>query len=296
MKILNFGSMNIDIFYYVKNIVRPSETIESYDMAQKIGGKGLNQSIALNKSYDKIFHAGKVGEDGLFLINYLKENGIDTSLIEISDKRSGNAIIQVEESGENSIILFHGANFDIDIKYIDHVLDNFDKGDYLIIQNEINNLEYIIDRAYEKGLKIFLNPSPITDELLKANLNKIYMFILNETEAKTLTNTDNLELIKKKLIEKYPNSLFVMTLGKEGSIYFDKKKEIRQKAYKVKAVDTTGAGDTFTGYLISNLANGTSIEKALEMASKASALSVTKSGASNSIPSLNEVENFKELI
>ncbi|MDO5047752.1 MAG: ribokinase [Anaerococcus sp.] len=294
MKILNFGSMNLDFFYRVKNIVRPGETISSNSLEVKMGGKGLNQSIALSKNCDFLYHAGLIGDDGYKLKEILEENGVDTRFIKKVGERTGNAIIQLEDSGENSIVLYPGANHLVTKEYIDQVLDEFTGEDYLVIQNEINNISYIIDKAYEKGMKIFLNPSPITKDLLDADLSKVYMFILNKSEGISLCG--NKELIVKSLREKYPKSKFVLTSGKDGSMYFDKDRLIKQDAYLVDVVDTTGAGDTFTGFFITSYIKDKDIKKSLKLAALASSLCVMKKGAANAIPSLEEVLDFKEKI
>lgn len=293
MKILNFGSLNIDIFFRVEEIVKSGETISAKSIEKRPGGKGLNQSVALAKSFDKVYHAGSVGEDGLYLIDYLKKENVDTKYIKKSEKLTGNAIIQVDDKGENSIVLYKGANFDNDEKFIDQVLDDFGENDVLVLQNEINSMKYLIDKAYEKNMKIVLNPSPITDRIKEFDYEKIDLILVNEHEAASIsgknTNDEKIAYFKNT----YPNLKVVMTLGSKGSIFIAKDEKIKQDSFKVKALDTTGAGDTFTGYFVSYFYQGKDIKEAMEIASKASALSVTKKGASISIPSLDEVKNFQ---
>lgn len=293
MKILNFGSLNIDIFFRVEEIVRPGETISAKSIEKRPGGKGLNQSVALAKSFDQVYHAGSVGQDGSFLINYLEKENVNTKYIKKSEKMTGNAIIQVDDKGENSIVLYKGANFDNDEKYIDEVLEDFDGNDVLVLQNEINSMKYLIDRAYEKNMKIVLNPSPITDRIKEFDYEKIDLILVNEHEAASIsgkkTNDEKISYFKNT----YPNLKIVMTLGSKGSIFIDKNEKIKQDSFKVEAVDSTGAGDTFTGFFVSQLYQGKDTKEAMEIASKASALSVTKKGASISIPSLDDVNNFE---
>lgn len=292
MKIINFGSLNIDIFFRVNHIVRPGETISAQSIERRAGGKGLNQSIALAKNYDKVYHAGSIGMDGAFLKEYLSGEGIDTTYIKESSSSTGNAIIQVDDKGENSIVLYKGANFDNDKDFIDKVLSDFSKEDILVLQNEINNMAYIIDKAYEKGMKIVLNPSPITDDIKDFDLNKIDLLLVNETEACEISTCGKLEDIISYFKENYPNLKIVITLGSKGSVYIDKENRISQEAYKVDAVDSTGAGDTFTGYFVAEFYQNNDIKQCLKLATKASALSVTKKGASVSIPNIEEVEKF----
>lgn len=293
MKILNFGSLNIDIFFRVENIVKPGETISAKSIEKRPGGKGLNQSVALSKSFENVYHAGSVGDDGVFLIDYLKSENINTKYIKKSDKLTGNAIIQVDDRGENSIVLYKGANFDNDKKFIDEVLDNFDKDDILLLQNEISSMKYLIDKAYEKGMKIVLNPSPITDEIKEFDFNKIDLLLVNEIEAKDIANKDNIDESINYFMATYPNINLIVTLGSKGSIFVNKNEKIKQEGIKVQSVDSTGAGDTFTGFFVSYFYQGKNVRDCLKFASLASALSVTKSGASISIPSLCDVKEFE---
>lgn len=292
MKIINFGSLNIDIFFRVNHIVRPGETISAQSIEKRAGGKGLNQSVALVKVFDKVYHAGSIGMDGAFLKDYLTGEGINTRFIRESDIPTGNAIIQVDDKGENSIVLYKGANFDNDEEYIDEVLSNFDKNDILILQNEINNMDYIIEKGFEKEMKLVLNPSPITEEIKNFDFNKIDLLLVNETEAKEISNCDDIEKCIDYFRENYPNLKIVITLGERGSIFVSKDSKVCQNAYKVEAVDSTGAGDTFTGFFVAEFYQNNDIKKCLEFATKASALSVTKQGASISIPTMKEVEKF----
>lgn len=293
MKILNFGSLNIDIIFRVENIVKPGETISAKSIEKRPGGKGLNQSVALSKSFENVYHAGSVGDDGVFLIDYLKSENINTKYIKKSDKLTGNAIIQVDDKGENSIVLYKGANFDNDKKFIDEVLDNFDKDDILVLQNEISSMKYLIDKAYEKGMKIVLNPSPITDEIKEFDFNKIDLLLVNEIEAKDIANKDNIDESINYFMATYPNINLIVTLGSKGSIFVNKNEKIKQEGIKVESVDSTGAGDTFTGFFVSYFYQGKNVRDCLKFASLASALSVTKSGASISIPSLCDVKEFE---
>lgn len=293
MKILNFGSLNYDYVYSVEHIVSPGETINSNKMERFYGGKGLNQSIALARAGTKVYHAGIVGKDGEALINACEENGVDTSNICESEGNSGHAIIQVDEKGQNCILLFAGSNHSMTKKFIDDVLSSFGEGDMILLQNEINLLDYIIEESYKRGIKIVLNPSPFNSALGECDLSKVSIFLLNEVEGEQLTGEDNPSKILDEMLMKYPNAQIVLTLGSAGAIYKDSKQEYHQKSYRVKVVDTTGAGDTFTGYFISSLINKDSVEKSLEVAAKASAISVSREGAVASIPCLKEVKEVK---
>ncbi len=290
MKIINFGSLNIDNVYKVEHFVRPGETISSQELNCFCGGKGLNQSIAIAKAGGKVYHAGCIGNNGEILKECLTDNHINCDYIETIDCSSGHAIIQVDKKGQNSILLYGGANQRITEKYVDSVLSNFDKGDILLIQNEINCISYIMEKVYEKGMKIVFNPSPINDKLKEYPLQYVSIFILNEIEGNEITGQTDTEKITNELLLKYPNSCVVLTLGKNGVVYHDKNKTAKHTIYDVEVVDTTAAGDTFTGYFLSLLVEGLSIEEILEKASIASSISVSRSGAADSIPFRTEVE------
>jgi len=293
MKILNFGSLNYDYVYSVNHIVNPGETISSSKMETFCGGKGLNQSIALARAGTKVYHAGIVGKDGETLINICQENGVDTSNICESEGKSGHTIIQVDENGQNCILLFGGSNISMTKKFIDNVLSSFEDGDIVILQNEINLLDYIIEESYKKGIKIILNPSPFNSALKLCDLSKVSIFILNEIEGEQLTGEKETSKILNEMLLKYPNAQIILTLGSAGAIYKDRKQEYFQNIYKVDVVDTTGAGDTFTGYFISSLINKIPINESLEIAARASAISVSREGATASIPFLKEVKEAK---
>ena len=294
MKILNFGSMNIDRVYRVKEIVDKKETISTIDYTELIGGKGLNQSVAISLANAKVYHAGKLGFDGGFLKEFMDTQGVNTEFILRSPNVSGHAVIQVDQHGENAIIVHGGSNHEISHQDIDYVLARFKQGDCLLIQNEISNLDYLIQAASKKGMKILLNPSPITESLLLAPLMLVDTFILNEVEGNRLTSKADKDEILEELSLRFPDSDFVLTLGENGSIYYNGNKKYLQSAYKVRAIDPTGAGDTYTGYFLACNSQGMSIEDSMRYASAASAMSVTKLGASNSIPSFNEVTKWIE--
>lgn len=293
MKVLNFGSLNIDYVYDVENFVKKGETISSKELNVFSGGKGLNQSIAFARAGANIYHAGIIGEDGKFLIDLLREAGADVSNVLISREiRTGNAIIQRDSSGDNCIILFGGANRSIDKDYADKVISGFEKGDYIVLQNEISELAYIVERAHKQGMKIVLNPSPMDENIGKLNLELVDYFLLNETEAMKLTGSDCEDFEKqiKELSDKFKKAGILITLGEKGSMYYDGKTLVKEAAIKTEVVDTTAAGDTFTGYFISSVIEGLGIEEALKRATAAASISVSVMGAAPSIPHRKEVD------
>lgn len=290
-KILNFGSLNLDYVYHVDNFVRPGETISAKSVSVNCGGKGLNQSIAAAKAGAKVFHAGKIGQDGSVLKQALEDNGVNTDYLKQSETYTGNAIIQVDKNGQNNIILFAGSNHEITEDEIDGCICNFDKGDYLILQNEINNISYLMKSAYNKGMYIVFNPSPINDSIYEYPIELVSLLILNEIEGNALTGKNEPYEIIDALKVKYPNTDVLLTLGKDGAVFFDGEKKIKHGIYKTKVVDTTAAGDTVLGYFVAEMSKGLTAEKALELASRASSITVSRSGAAASIPDEDEVLN-----
>ena len=287
MKILNFGSINKDFVYTVEDFVKSGETIKTIEFKDFLGGKGLNQSVAVAKSGNKIFHAGCINKNDIQIKNYLENWGVDTKNIFYDDEPTGHAIIQVNQKGENSILVHGGANRKINSKHIEKTISEFNSGDFLLIQNEINKIPEIIERAYFQKMKIIFNPAPFTKEVLDYPLEKVDTIIYNETEGKGLSGYEKIHEIKSSLLEKYPKLKQILTLGNQGAIYFDKKTEIPVNAIKAKTVDTTGAGDTFIGYYLSSLSKKMKIKDCLLRASKAAGITTEKLGGAISIPSID---------
>ncbi len=296
MKAVCFGSLNIDYTYRVAHFVRKGETLHSEGMKEYCGGKGLNQSIALARAGAEVFHAGAVGTDGKMLLEALENAGVHTGLVEVLEGvRTGHTIIQNDKEGDNCILLYGGANMAISREQADRVFAACCPGDYLILQNEISQMPYIVKRAYELGMKIVLNPSPMEESVFQLPLEYIDCFILNEIEAKQLLNVENCQAPEKIagiFRERFPNASMVLTLGARGAVYVNKTVFYEQKAYKVDAKDTTAAGDTFTGFFLGGVLAGQTVPEALDQAAKASAIAVTRYGASPSIPKLEEIAGY----
>ena len=290
MKICSFGSLNLDHIYRVGEIVRPAETISSLGTQDVCGGKGLNQSVAMARAGAKVWHAGNVGQDeaGQVLEAALRAEQIDTSLIRRLPVPSGHAIIQINAQGENAIIVFGGANQQVTQEQIDAVFAQFEPGDLLVLQNEVNCLPEIIRAAHARGMKIALNPSPITAALAQIPVELCDILFVNEIEAGQLCDTEKASL--EQLAARFPHAMLVYTMGSRGASVYVDGKTYHQDAIRVKAVDTTGAGDTFTGYFLAAIGEGMGIEEALLLATKAAAIGVTRPGASVSIPARAEVE------
>ncbi len=289
MKILNIGSLNIDRVYNVKDFVQAGETISTDSYQIFSGGKGLNQSIALAKSGVSVFHCGMVGADGKILIEELEKNNVDISNIKITEEATGHAVIQVNEKGENCIIVCGGANRKLDEQFIKDTIDKFAEGDFILMQNETNNIPLIMEYAKKRGLIIVFNPSPIDENLLNYPINLTDYLILNETEGGKLAFEKDESSVLLKLTEKYPDTNIVLTLGEKGSVFKNKEFEISQPIFKADVVDTTAAGDSFSGFFIGSLMQGKSLEDALKISACAASIAVSRKGAAGSIPYLDEV-------
>lgn len=295
MRVLNLGSLNIDKTYQVDHFVRSKETISAQSYEEFCGGKGLNQSVALARAGAAVYHAGAVGQDGGALLEALRAAGVSTELIQQMEAvPSGHAVIQIEPNGQNCILIYGGANQAIETAYIDAVLKQFGAGDLLLLQNETSCIAYAMEQAKQRGMQLALNPSPITENLMHLDFSQVDYFLVNEVEGKALAGCDSEapEDLIAGLTSAFPKAAVILTLGAQGAYYLKAEKQIFQPIYPVQAVDTTAAGDTFCGYLIAGLAEGLSEEKAMQQAAAASAIAVSRKGASPSIPTKAEVERF----
>ena len=295
MKILNLGSLNFDKVYDVPHFVSEGETILGLGYAEFLGGKGLNQSLALARAGAEVYHAGAVGPEGAPLKACLDAAGVDTRYLQQIGTVSGHAIIQ-KCSGQNCIIVFGGSNQCITTGYIDQVLSHFSPGDVILMQNETSNVPYAIRKAKALGLKVAFNASPITAELLTYPLELVDYYIINEVEGKALANveSDNYEDILAGLAARFPHAAIVLTVGDKGVLYRVPTQTARHQCYKVKVADTTAAGDKFCGNFLDELYAGRGIPECLRQASMAAAIAVSRDGASTSIPTAEEVRAFGE--
>lgn len=292
MKALCFGSLNIDYTYSVEQFVRAGETRQAARMKIYEGGKGLNQAIALSRAGLECCMAGAVGEDGRFLLDFLGKSGVNTDFVSVEPSVStGHAIIQNDAAGDNCILLYGGANRRISEEHIRRVFESFGEGDWLLLQNEINGLESIIRLASQRGMNIVLNPSPMEENIFSLPLELVSCLMVNEIEAAQLLGHDGEgETLARELGARFPNMTVVLTLGAQGSICCRGGELTFCAAEKVQPVDTTAAGDTYTGFFVSAISRGAKLHEAMTLASRAAAISVTRRGASPSIPLLSELE------
>ena len=291
MKIINFGSLNIDHVYPVPHIVRPEETVRAKKATFFPGGKGLNQSIAIARSGADVVHAGCIGmSDGSCLLNVLDKNGVNTSLVRKKEIPTGSAFIQVTPEGSKSIIVCGGANMSITSDQIDYTVAQLRRGDILLLQNEINGIAEIVEKALPTGAKIALNPSPFTDDLRELPLDKLSYVFLNRNEASEFTgeNPMDVEALIPALRRIFPQAEVVLTMGMKGSMLITSDDVIYQKVYEAAVKDKTAAGDAFIGFYLGTTIGGAVPRDALMMAAKAASVTVSRVGAANSIPMIEE--------
>ena len=291
MRVLNFGSLNIDYVYQVDEFLLPGETKSALSRSIIPGGKGLNQSVALACAGAEAYHAGIIGNDGALLRDFLLKNKVHADYLLSEDDVGGHTIIQVDNSGQNKIILFGGTNKKFTKEFVDKTLAHFGKDDILLVQNETNLVEYILERASKLGLKTVFNAAPISKEVIHYPLDLVDWLIVNEVEGAELAGTSDPDGILKNLGDRYVNSTIFLTLGPDGCCCSSKDGVFKMEAIPVeKVVDTTAAGDTYIGYLIQAYIDGLSLKEAMMKASVASSLSIQRFGAATSVPSSAEVE------
>ena len=293
-KVLNFGSLNIDYVYSMDHIIKPGETEAAHRRGIFPGGKGLNQSVALARAGSETWHAGALGQgDNSILTSVLKDAGVRLDYLKTHDVPTGHTVIQVDPSGQNSIILFGGANRSLKDDEIEETFSHFGKGDLLVLQNEVNGLERMMRLAAQRGMRTAFNVSPFTPDLLDLPLDLCSVLLVNEIEGGAIAGMDpssDPEELIAGIRRRVPQCAVVLTLGTRGSVLSIPGRDLLAcGCCKVKAVDTTGSGDTYTGFLLTMLMKGESPERAMHLAAAAAAISVTRPGAACSIPSLEEV-------
>lgn len=290
IEVLNFGSLNIDHVYRVPHFVAPGETLACVNYQVFAGGKGLNQSIAMARAGIKIAHAGKIGHDGEFLAQTLRDSNVDTSFLITGDVPTGHGVIQLNEAGQNAIVLYPGANCALTRDEITSILDQQTPGTWLVLQNEINEIPFIMRYAHEKGLKIAINPAPCTDAVNQYPLELVDLLFVNEIEAAQLARSEgSFEEIAETLAKMLPQAQIIVTLGAAGAIWQYGNQRHFEPAVKTEVVDTTSAGDTFCGYFLASLLKGCTPQQAMKFSALASSITVSKAGAAVSIPAASEV-------
>lgn len=292
MAVINFGSINIDHVYQVDQFVQPGETISSSNYQQLLGGKGANQSIALAKAGSDVWHVGRLHELDAHIKQTMIKHGINCKYVNCTETPTGHAIIQVASSGENAIVLFGGANSELCNQDILRALDGASPNDWVLTQNETSGIEEVLRQAKDKGLQVAFNPAPMTDSVKDLPFECIDLLIVNEVEAAELSGAKNIDDTESYFRKSWPHAEVIITLGKKGVRMLREDETLNVQAFEVEAIDTTAAGDTFIGYFLSAYNQKQNCADALRRGCAASALAVTKAGAAQSIPSIEEVDQF----
>jgi ribokinase len=288
--IRNLGSLNIDHVYRVTHFVRPGETLASTSYHRGAGGKGFNQTVALARAGATVAHIGACGPDGAWLREMLLREGADTTHLRESPDPTGHAIIQVSGSGENAIILHGGANRSIGYDAVLSALTSAPEGSWFLTQNETDSVPEAIRLARQLGLTVCFNAAPMDPAVLEYPLAMVDWLVVNETEGAEISGREHPDAIADALAARYPSMGLVLTLGSDGVLCRKGNRTLRLPAPQVGVVDTTAAGDTFTGFFVAAMAAGLDLEPALARATHAAALTVTRPGAAPSIPFASELE------
>ncbi|HQS84206.1 MAG: hypothetical protein B7Y25_04630 [Alphaproteobacteria bacterium 16-39-46] len=295
-----FGSLNMDILFSVEMLPRPGETVLCPHYKLIPGGKGANQAVAAARSLPfnqtpSVFFYGKVGEDsfGNTLLNCLQKDHIHTEGIQKSKNPTGCASIYVDQKAENTIVVASGANLDVHHTQVPD--EKLSEGGLLLLQLEtpISENWSLIQRAFEKKCPILLNAAPAFP--IPANiLQCLSTLVLNETEAHMTAKNLNVSYLSLKDLAAQLALTFkgacIITLGADGLVAATPQSLYTLEAFKITPIDTTGAGDTFTGALAAQLSQNISFPQALRFSSLASSLACLKEGAQNSIPFLKEID------
>ncbi|MBU2960656.1 ribokinase [Citreicella sp. C3M06] len=288
MTIWNLGSINADLAYAVPHLPAPGETIAATSRMVGLGGKGANMSVAAARCAARVVHLGAVGADGAWAIERMMEYGVDTRFIATVDGVTGHAVIMIDAAGENSIILHHGANHEIPYDLLARALSEAGTGDWLLMQNETLLQPEAAQLARRMGLKVAYAPAPFEPEATRAVLPHVDLLVLNALELEQLQQVLGLDFAGMGV------ATVVVTEGAKGGRVHQQRggwQPERFDAPKVVAVDTTGAGDTFTGYLVAGLDRGMPLRQAIGLAARASALMVTRNGTADVIPDLKDVQD-----
>lgn len=290
MAVWNLGSINIDNAYRVPHLPGPGETLSALSFHQGLGGKGANMSVAIARGAARVTHIGAVGADGAWTVERLLEYGVDTSRIaRLAGETTGHANISIADDGENQIIIHPGTNRMVSDDMIGAALSAASPGDTLVMQNETNGQVYAAQIAKQLGLKVVYAAAPFDAEAVRPLLPYVDLLVLNAVEA------DQLQSALGKSLAELGIADIVVTLGGDGSRWINTAQGTKTHvpAIPVTPVDTTGAGDTFTGFLVAGLDRGLPMAQSLALATQAGALMVTRLGTADVIPDLKDIEDAR---
>ena len=285
MTLYNLGSINADFVYQVPHLPAPGETLAATSMLRGLGGKGANMSVAAARAAAHVCHIGCVGADGAWAVERLLEYGVDTRFITTQSEATGHAIIAVDSAGENNILLYSGANHALTEPMIGVALSQAQAGDWLLLQNETNNQHYAAVIAKTLGLKVAYAAAPFDASAVEAVLDRLDLLVLNEVEAAQLQRTTGLAA------DSLPVRDVIVTLGAQGCRWHGQGGSQDFAALPVEPVDTTGAGDTFTGYVLAGLERDMPMAQAISFGIKAAGIMVTRLGTADVIPDLKDLQD-----
>jgi ribokinase len=289
-RIVCIGTVTIDRTYQVSEVVKTDGAMLCDGFKESWGGKGLNQTIAVNRSGIKPVFYAKVGSrDYQPLIQFLSEQGIDAKNISTVDSYTNHGVIQVVPDGRTAIIGVANPEVSFSRKEVDEILRTLATGDIVMLQNETDDIPYIISAAHERGCLVALNPSPFSEEIRSWCFDKVDFLFLNSREGQQISGGYEPDDICRFFLCKNPVSSVVLTLGEQGCLFMSREKKVFQPSFQVKVIDSIGAGDTFMGYFLGLVCQGRSVEESLCYAAKASAIVVGRLGAADAIPEMNEV-------
>lgn len=290
MDVINVGSLNIDCVYQIPHFVEPGETLPTRSFHQNVGGKGLNQSIALARAGAQVTHVGAIGEDGGSLWQYLKANHVNTDKLLQLPGASGHAIIQVSPQGQNAIIIHPGTNEALTLENIQAAFTHFNDAKAVLCQNETSCVPATLSLAKSLGYQVFYNPAPMLPDVKNYPLHDVDVLILNEIEALALTEQPTPDQQLRVLFERWPHLMIILTMGGQGVMLGkDGHKQHFNAVWVDHVVDTTAAGDTFIGFFMAHYLKTRNAAEAIQHGMKAASICITQSGAACSIPKLEEV-------
>ena len=291
-KLVNLGSLCIDYVFHVPNLAGAGETVTSIGQEVHPGGKGLNQSLAAARAGSEVVHVGCVGDDGGILVDVLSDAGVDVSNIRVVEGPSGSAYIQVDENGQNAIFITGGANRTLTPEQVESTMDLLEADDWLLLQNEINDLDFVLAAAHARGANIAFNVAPVDGREQDYSLQNVSILFVNEIESAAIADHDDPLKAFDALTHALSDTAIIQTLGKNGLRYGHGNITKSFSAYSVDVVDETAAGDAFIGFYMAATLRGADFTQSLTEASAAGALAVTQMGAATSIPKYDDVVNF----
>jgi ribokinase len=291
-KLVNLGSLCVDQVYRVPAIAGSGESVASIGHDTYPGGKGLNQSLAAARAGASVSHVGCIGPDGEWLRDLLGTAGVNVEGVRCVSERSGHAVIQVDEKGRNAIVIVGGANRAVQDLEREVAFQQVDAGDWLLIQNEINDLDLVLAQARKGNVALAFNVAPVDGREQGYDLGAVKLLIVNEIEAAAVAGVVAPQSALQRICEKLPDADVVLTLGSQGLLYRGPSGAGGVPAFAVQAIDETGAGDAFIGFLMAGLLQEMTLPDALALGAAAGALAATQAGAASSIPDLDSVRNL----